>query len=77
MRSSLGRSYFKDPWRRIDGMKDTAARARADALFRKDDERALKAPRPTDTAQAEKTARLRALRLAEEDADQAQAQDRR
>lgn len=58
-------------------MKDTAARARADALFRKDDERALNAPRPTDTAQAEKTARLRALRLAEEDADQAQAQDRR
>ena len=61
----------------IDGMKDSAARARAEALFRKDDERALEAQRAVDVAQAEKTARLRALRLAKEEADRAQRKGRR
>ena len=39
----------------VDGMREAEARARAEALFRKDDERA----------------RLRALRLAKEEADRA------
>ena len=56
----------------VDGMREAEARARAEALFRKDDERALGSPRASDVAQAEqaeKTARLRALRLAKEEAD--------
>ena len=59
-------------------MKDDAARARAEALFRKDGEGASR--RPVDAeraAEAEKTARLRALRLAKEEAERAQTKPRR
>ena len=56
----------------IDGVKANAARARAEALFRKDGEKFL-GPRwvldPSQAELAEKTIRLRALRLAKEEAD--------
>ena len=61
-------------------MKDDAARARAEALFRKDGEGASGARRPADAeraAEAEKTARLKALRLAKEEAERAQLKPRR
>ena len=58
-----------------NGMRKDTARALAEALFRKDDERALsrKSIDTAQTEQAEKTARLRALRLAKQEAERTRA----